>query len=135
MRCNNLKNFNKQKNMSTIGTIKELKDITPPPPRAPQQDMGDSIHTLPVDNNPVTDNDKKILSTFFTTPEASGKVIGEFKEGLIGAFLFIILSLPQVDEIILKFIDQKSPYILILIKAIAFVIGFYIVKNFMSKKR
>lgn len=123
--------------MSTIGTIRELKDITPrvPQPQLPQQDMGDSIHTLPVDNNPVTENDKKILSTFFTTPGASGKVIGEFKEGLIGGFLFVILSLPQIDELMAKFINQKSPYIMILIKAVVFVVAFYLVKNFMSKRQ
>lgn len=138
---------------NSIGTIKELKDLQSVTHEANRNqsnkseiqaqqmrehpniqpneyfndDIGDDLHNLPSDSTPVSDNDRKILNTFFSTQ--SNQVITEFKDPLTAGLLFIILSLPQTDEIISKFMTYKSPYITILVKTCIFVIGFYLLKN------
>lgn len=147
---------------STIGTIKELKDPQSVPQAAQvnqmnqaqlqaqqmqghpnlqpsfqsmlQPDFGDEVQTLPVDANPISENDKKILSTFFSSPQSS-KVIAEFKDALLGVLIFAVLSLPETDKIISNLVTYKSPYIIILIKSCVFAIIFYLAKNISISKK
>lgn len=105
--------------MSNIN-IETFKDLS---------SLGDNIATLPVDNSPISDNDKKILSTFFAAPETH-ELINRFKDPFIGGVLFMVLSMPYVDKYIIdRFFMNKSVYTLLLIKGIAFAVIFYIIKN------
>lgn len=150
---------------STIGAIRELKDIPQPVtqmqsvpvaqpqsaqiPQVPQQpqfqptqsgqvpiepDMGDEIQALPVDNNPVSEADRKILTTFFTSSKGT-KVLDEFKDAILGGIIFAILSVPEVNRRIDALISNKSPYILLAVKTCIFIVVFYLLKNMILKKK
>lgn len=123
----------------TIGSIRELKDLSnlqPPQHTAPvQPSFGDSVHTLPLDGNPITDTDRKILTTFFSSPKTR-EFIADYKEPVLGGLIFIALSLPYVDELVGKFLADKtqSVYAVIAVKGLAFSLLFYIAKSYMNKK-
>lgn len=99
---------------------------------------GDPIARLPVDNNPPTNNEIQIIDTLFKKHRGTMDIIfEESKESFCVAFLVIILSLPQIDDIIKKFlpIAVTSSYILILIKGILAMSLFWIVKHFYLSRR
>jgi len=95
--------------------------------------MGDLIEQLPTDKSDITHQEKYILDTLFSKNISTlNKVMKEMREGVIAGLLFIIFSLPFMDSIIKKIITSanSSPIILMGIKAILFVIVFYVVRNF-----
>lgn len=77
--------------------------------------MGDNIKNLPIDTSEPTLNELQILNSIFgdTKKKLDNKKI------ILLFLLFIILSVPQVDEILRKFIIND--YIIIFIKGIIFV--------------
>lgn len=124
---------------NTIGTVKELTlpQVLAPRLQSPpvtHSEFEDDVQTLPTDGSPMSDNDKKIIKTFFTSPQSS-KIIGDFKEAIASGIVFFILSLPQVDEIISKFTAHKSQYILIGLKMCIFIVILYLFKNISLHKK
>jgi hypothetical protein len=93
----------------------------------------DNIDSLPTNKNEPTEEEIKTVDSFFLQKKNTMvKIINGFKDILITAILFIILSLPQFDEIVKKFIkcSNSSIYMLILVKAIIFCIVLFLIKNF-----
>jgi len=94
--------------------------------------MADEINRLPVDESVVTHNEASIIETLFKDNKKTVKsVFQEMKESVVAGILFIILNLPPVDRLISLIIPSvgNSFYILLVIKAILFIIILYIVKN------
>jgi hypothetical protein len=100
---------------------------------------GDDISALPVDNIPPPHDDLEIVDNLFPMQSLPMQIVAsESKDAIIVGLLFIIFSLPPVDETIRKFLPvmEKAPYLLIFAKAFAFIILFWILKNFyLSRKQ
>ena len=92
--------------------------------------MFDLIDNLPSDNNPITDNEKVIIETFFKKKKVN--LFNEMKDIIIIIILYLIFSIPTFDIYLTKIIkfSEKSYYILIIIKAFLFAILFCFLKNF-----
>jgi hypothetical protein len=100
--------------------------------------MGDSINTLPTDKNKPSEVDKNITDTIFgENSTITDKLVKEGKDMFIFGLLFIIFSLPQLDDIIKKFIPltEKSIYALIIIKAILLMVSFWLIKHFYLSRK
>ena len=97
-----------------------------------QQHIGDDINQLPSDESVPSYNEVRIVDKFFQQKKSIfDRILHQTKDIVILGALFIILSLPFVDNIIKKFvtITATSPYILLGIKALIFVIVYFIIKN------
>ena len=94
--------------------------------------MSDNIANLPVDEGQVSPQEAHLVNTFFKENHSKLKSIyTELKETLVAGILFAILSLPPIDGLIQTFvpITEKSPYLLLGIKAFLFMILLYGIKN------
>ncbi len=103
------------------------------PPQKGQAPISDNLSSLPTDKNNPSEVDKNMTDTIFgANLSITQKLVKEGKDMMIIGLLFISLSLPQVDELIKKFVPatQNSVYILILIKAIMVMVLFWLIKHF-----
>lgn len=94
---------------------------------------GDSIFELPIDQSLATRDEMQIIDTLFTKNASTlNKLAVEAKDPIIIGILFVILSLPMVDDLITKFvpITTKSPYILVCVKAVAIMVFYWLIKHF-----
>ncbi len=91
----------------------------------------DSIESLPTDKNVPSNSEMQIMDTLFQKKAIFDVVLNATKEVLIAGFLFILLSFPQVDEYVKKFIPitNTSPYFLLGAKCLIFMILFFVIKN------
>ncbi len=102
------------------------------------QKKSDILEQLPVDKIDPTTEEMHIMNTLFTQHKKEVNVIfNELKDCLIVAILFIILSIPQIDDIIKKFIPitRTSFYILLLIKVAVLIIIYWFLKHFYLAKK
>lgn len=91
--------------------------------------MGDKIDKLPVDDNAIpSKSDVDMIGALFQNGEKTGKVAYEFKDGVIGAILFVLISSHQFDRAIRSSGCHNELYVLG-IKLLFFIILFYILKN------
>ena len=108
------------------------------PPQKGNMVMGDIINTLPTDKNNLSEVDQNIANTIFgENLSLTEKLVKEGKDMFIIGFLFVVFSLPQLDDIIKKFIPitVNSIYILILIKAILLMVIFWLIKHFYLSRK
>ena len=106
-------------------------------------DYSDAISSLPTDTVKPSHSEVSLVNTLFSPnhSELKQRLGNEIKELLILILLFMVLSLPQADELITKFVHvpTNSPgsisYILLVIKAVIMVILFWIIRNFYLAKR
>ena len=102
---------------------------------------GDMISQLPSDKSrmeQVPEEDMQVVNTVFHQSNAkSNSFYHGLKEAAVAGLIFILFSVPQIDGIFKKFIPMtaNSPYMLIFVKAIGFVVVFWIVKNFLLNKK
>lgn len=93
---------------------------------------GDLINTLPTDSiDPAVDQIRLVNSIFEEHTTTLQKLSKEFKDGVVIAILFVIFSLPLVDDLIKKVVPSttSSSISLMIIKALVVVIVYYFVKN------
>jgi hypothetical protein len=93
---------------------------------------GDPIDTLPIDQLPPSHEDIKLTDILFKkNKKIIDIILADAKNVLLMGILFIIFSLPIVDDIICRYINiaNNSIYILIVIKAIFFMIIYYLINN------
>lgn len=95
---------------------------------------GDIISSLPVDKNPPTQDELKILEVLLND-NSKGSFRKEAELIAILYLLFVIMSLDTVKNIIKKYISiaNKSVIIEISIRALIFIVLFYIIKLFLFK--
>ena len=94
---------------------------------------GDPIAQLPADQSQPTNNELQIVNTLFAhhKPEMNA-VFAEVKDALIAGALFLVLSVPQVDALIIRIVPAtgKSPYLLLGLKALILVALYWLIKHF-----
>ena len=99
---------------------------------------GDQIDNLPSDQTVPTHNELTIVNNLFKQKEGNmQRLLKEFKGIAIIASLFFVLSLPQLDELLRKYISyaNNSPYILIAIKTLIFIVFYYFINNYYLLKK
>lgn len=97
-----------------------------------QQPLGDLIDQLPSDMSIPSHNEIRIVDQLFQQQKSIfDKILYQTKDLIILGGLFIIFSLPFIDNLITKFITAAgtSQYILLGIKALLFVISYFIINN------
>lgn len=97
------------------------------------QQTGDILDQLPSDQSVPSHNEIRILDALFKQKKSTfDNILKHMKNILILGLLFIIFSLPPVDEIIIKIIKVAgtSPYILIGVKALLFMLAYFFIENF-----
>ena len=95
--------------------------------------MADPIVQLPTDNISPNHDELTIVNTLFKKHSNTIETVAnEMKDSIIAGILFIILSLPQVDEFIKSLLTftNNSAILLTIVKAFIFVILFYLIKNY-----
>ena len=92
----------------------------------------DSIKSLPTNTDIINDLDLQIVNNIFgNNKNIKENVLNEAKDLIIISILFIILSLPQTDKILQKYLPITNNYIYnILLKTILFVLFYWLIKNF-----
>ena len=91
--------------------------------------MPDVIKNLPTDKNEVSTEELNTVNYLFKKDlPLKEKVIGEIKMVILAGILFVLVSLPFLNDIIKQYINITSDYILIAIKSLIFMILFYILK-------
>lgn len=103
------------------------------------QQGGDNINTLPIDKTPPTQDELYLVNNLFEEPNKSilTKLMGDMKDTILIAILFILFSLPQINEIIHKIVPAttNSIYILLVIKAIIMACTWWIIKYFYLSRK
>ena len=109
-----------------------------PPMQGVQGPVGDPIAQLPVDQSQPTNNELQIVNSLFTKHKGTmDTIVAEAKDSLIIGLLFIVFSLPVVDNLVKKLIPmtQKSSYILVAVKAVAVMAIFWLVSHFYLSRK
>jgi hypothetical protein len=95
--------------------------------------MLDNLADLPTDEIQPGKDELIIVDKLFNSHESTfHKLLREFKEPMILAILFIILSLPLINNFLGIIIPsaQNSLIIQICIKTLIFIVAYYLLKNF-----
>jgi hypothetical protein len=97
----------------------------------------DIISQLPSDKTQPSHNELKIINSLFKNNNLMTSLFIEVKDSFLVGILVVLFSLSQVDYFIKSFlpITEKSPYILILIKAISAMILFWLIKYFYLSRK
>jgi hypothetical protein len=97
----------------------------------------DLISGLPTDESEVVENELQILNMIFKENPSSFKAIfKEFYELLIIGILFILFSLPYIDNIVQSVLPiTNNYYFLVVIKAIFVMFLFWVSKYFNYSRR
>ena len=96
------------------------------------ESTGDIIENLPTDKNEPSPPEIQIVDTLFkqhhTTIE---KLLIGIQDVILIGILFILFSIPQIDHYVCKISPSSStsPYILIFVKALLFMLSFFLLKN------
>jgi hypothetical protein len=104
-----------------------------------QQPIGDLINQLPVDDTTLSHNEIRIVDQLFHQKKGIfDNILSKTKDFVILGLLYVVFSLPFVDELIKKCVTMTgtSTYILIAIKALLFVFSYFIINNlYLAKKQ
>ena len=107
-------------------------------PNVQQGPTGDPIAQLPVDQSQPTSNELQIVNTLFTTHKSTmSTIMEEAKDSMLIGFLFVVFSLPVIDNLIKRILpmSEKSPYILVVIKALAMMALYWLIKHFYLSRK
>ena len=100
---------------------------------------GDPVKGLPIDQNHPTTNELHLVNSLFTDTNRGtiDIILNEVKDAALIGILFIIISLPQIDEIIKKIIPitANSMYILLIIKALILISIWWLIKYFYLSRK
>jgi hypothetical protein len=110
-----------------------------PPQQAPgvnnpqqQQPIGDAIDQLPADTSVPSHNEIRIVDQLFQQKKGMfDHILRNTKDIVVLGLLFVIFSLPFLDNLIKRFVTiaDTSHYALIVIKALLFVLVYFVIKN------
>jgi hypothetical protein len=93
----------------------------------------DSINSLPVNQIQPSHNELKIVNTLFEQHGKSiNKIVSEAKGAVLVGVLFILFSLTQIDDLVMRIIPMAStsPYTLLFIKSGLMMSVYWLIKNF-----
>lgn len=107
-------------------------------PNIPISDPSDAIAGLPTDQSVPSEGEIQIVDTLFKEKHGTiQKIMGKSKEVLIAGLLYALFSLKYIDQLFIRVVPslQNTPYILLLVKTVVFMLVFFIVKNwYLSRK-
>lgn len=92
----------------------------------------DIIDQLPVDQSLPTHDEINLINNIFKKEKTNiQKICAEFKDIIYIGIIYILFSIPYIDTLIHSLIPLSFtyPYILLLIKAILFMILYWVSKN------
>ena len=93
----------------------------------------DVINELQSDENPVSDNEMKIVNMLFKEkekPKPKSKTSNDIFEVVVVGFLFVLLTLPCFDSLF----QIENTNIILIIKTVIIMILFWIIRYFELKK-
>ena len=99
---------------------------------------GDPISQLPVDQSQPSTNELQIVNSLFTKHKSTmDTLMEEAKDSIFIGALFIAFSLPLVDGLFKKIlpVTEKSPYILVAIKALTVMALYWLIKHFYLSRK
>jgi len=95
--------------------------------------MSDLISSLPMDNNPLNHDEIHILQTLFKDENKYDikNIFIELKDSVIGGILFGLLSTPQFNKLLERFVPITKTSIImnISVKVIIFIFLYWIILN------
>ena len=96
--------------------------------------MADPLRNLPTDQNPLNHYETQVINTLFKEENKFDiqNIAYELKESIVGGVVFMLLSLPYVDDIVKKFVPSahNSILILIFVKGIIFIALYWVFINY-----
>ena len=99
---------------------------------------GDFLLNLPVDETPPSPNEAHIVNSLFKEQSNTIQtILLDSKESIIVGILIIGFSMPQIDDVLHKFIPCtiNSPYITLVIKGVIGAVLFWVLKYmYLSQK-
>ena len=98
----------------------------------------DLIDDLPADQTLPSNNELQLANALFRDKQRSfNQIVNNSKDVLIVGVLFIIFSLPQTNELLHRFVPSSatSLYSEILLKALACMFVFFLIKNLYLVKK
>ncbi len=91
----------------------------------------DVINELPSDENPVSDNEMKIVNMLFKEKEKiKSKTTKDIFDVVVVGFLFVLISLPCFDSLF----QIESTNIILIIKTVLIMFLFWIIRYVELKK-
>jgi hypothetical protein len=95
--------------------------------------MADKIATLPVDSTPLNHAEINLMNALFEEENSNliNKALSGLRDVFIASAVVFLILLPFVDDAVRKYfpVTVNNPYILVLIKTIAFALLFFLVSN------
>jgi hypothetical protein len=94
--------------------------------------VADYIDTLPVDESTLTQTEMQMLNGIFKEQQtAVQKILSQTQDITLAGLLFLAFSTPQAEDVIKRFFPSTttSPYILLAVKTMAFMIVYFAIKN------
>ena len=111
----------------------------------------DSLRALPVDGQQLTPEENTTFNNIYqhdkpgentgnnnANAKPESRLTNELMDTGIAGVLFIVFALPTADKLVEKMLGEgKSSFVKTIVKAVAFMILFYIIKNlsYMKKKK
>jgi hypothetical protein len=95
-------------------------------------DFSDRIDSLPVDQSPPSHAEISVVNTLFKQNKGLlDTVLLDAKDVVFMGILFAVISLPVTGGFIERFFPStvESPYMMILVRVVLFMILYYILKN------
>ena len=93
----------------------------------------DIIEQLPVDQSLPTHDEINLINTIFKKEKTNiQKILNEFKDVLFVGIIFIVLSIPYTENMIKSIVPMtyNYTYLTLIIKALIFIVLFWLIKNF-----
>jgi len=93
--------------------------------------MGDCLQTLPTDQQPIDPLEQRLLNTIFKEESTSmTRLFQDLKIPLIAGMLFVLLSVPQLNQFLKSTIPyaRSSETSLIVLKAVVFIGIMFLIK-------
>jgi len=107
--------------------------------QVPINNGGDPITQLPTDKTQPSVGEAQIINSLFEKNYTTMEIIfEELKDSVVFAILFIIISLPQIDQLIHSAlpITKNSLYFMIAFKAVLIVSLHWLIKHYyLSRKK
>lgn len=92
----------------------------------------DFLDSLPTDKNTPSHTEVQIVDSLFKKQHTVvQKILAGSKDVILVGFLFLVFSLPYIDDLVKKFAPstETSVYIFIFVKTLFFMFAYFLLKN------
>jgi hypothetical protein len=125
------------------GSQKHVRFETPVQPNIPSGGSAfppepDLVNELQSDDQPLNQTEEQFMNTFFKEkPTMLKRVLAETKDVVLVGALFVLVNIPGVESLIIRFFPLAggSTYIMLCLKAILLMLLYFILKNFYLSRK